>query len=331
VDELLSQLQQAIPDGLATAEVEALLARVREAQEQSSPESKGPGSAAAAKEPPTLDELRKLHQRQEKFEEQVERSTLKLEKATVELEKAQKEVLRCREHLEGRKIALAEAKKAFHEADLRRRVEGPIGGTEDTEELGNAEQLVAATLWAATHAKDMAAAEGTHPQPPKEYRTVFKNLRSVWNSFAPLIIDDESSDEEDDEDGNDEDMEAGSGTSTPKAGDNPARAVELAVPELEEGLGSGGPSRSDPDSLERLAKTAKRGEGGCMLPLVTNFNQKYPPAPLPALVLPRGRPRMEEKEGAPAREPTKSRSRSPGPSFRSPAEESVGTREQDSK
>jgi hypothetical protein len=309
---------------VGSAQVEALEAEWHKAQEQlgQTPGPKGPTSnKQAAPEPPTLDELRKLHQKFERHEEQVERAQQKVDKCAAQIAKLQEELAAHTAHRDERLEARDAAKKAFDEADLRHRVERPVG----TESEGKFElhQIVAATAWVAAKAKTAG-----QEKPPREIRSTYRSLQQVWNSFGHLDFDSSSDEEDEDEEPAEDaassrveeiDMEGKSdksGNSTPKGGSPLA-----ASPEKEEGsVVSGGKPRHDRDTGERLPKSAKTENGEGLGPLATSYHQRYPLPHPPVLILPRVPSRKggrsEDKGGSPTR------SRSPAPSYRSPAEES---------
>jgi uncharacterized small protein (DUF1192 family) len=273
-----------------------------------------------------LEELRRLHQKFEKHEEQVERAQQKVDKCAEQIAQLQKELDRLQVHLEDRKEVRDAAKKAFDEADLRHRVERPVGTSVEDSELHDASQVIAATAWVAAKARNAG-----HEKPPKEILRTFRSLRQVWNQFGSLEFD-SSSDEDDDEADSagshkdeasvrevameDDNSDNGdkSGTSTPKGA-----PMAPATPLHHDGSVSGGKPRIA-DSGERLAKSAKTEKMEGVGPLATSFHQRYPAPALPALVLPRARARRTERGEGKGSSP--SRSRSPGPSYQSPAVDS---------
>jgi uncharacterized small protein (DUF1192 family) len=306
--------------------VEALEAEWQKAQEHTSqtPASTGPtNNKQAAPEPPTLDELRKLHQKYEKHEEQVERAQQKVDKCEAQIAQLQEELEQHKAHLDGRRAARDAAKKAFDEADLRHRVERPVGTLAEDSEYYDVSQIVAATAWVAAKAKTAG-----QEKPPREIRRTYRSLRQVWNSFGPLDFDSSSDEEEDEEEHEDEvasarddAMEGKSGNSTPKGG-----STGPGSPMPEEGTVSGGKPRLDQDTGERLAKSAKTENREGVGPLATSYHQRYPPPTPPALILPRVTSRKGGRtEG---RGVSPSRSRSPVPSYRSPAEASDSGRDE---
>jgi uncharacterized small protein (DUF1192 family) len=277
-----------------------------------------------------LDELRKLHQKLERHEEQVERAQQKVDKCEAQIAQLQAELASLKAHRDERREARDAAKKAFDEADLRHRVARPLE-TEDSE-VYELSQVVAATAWVAAKAKTAG-----QEKPPREIRRTYRSLLQVWNSFGHLDFD-SSSDEEDDNDEReaevesvrDDDMEGksdksggGNGSSTPKGGISvPASPVQDP-----DSVSSGQP-RSD-DTGERRAKAAKTSDTDEMGPLATTFHQRYPTPTLPALILPRVTSRRGgNKAGKGGKEGSPSRSRSPVPSYRSPAEASDDEREE---
>jgi hypothetical protein len=326
---VLSKLRLILPPGVGVAQVEALEAEVQKAQEQSLP----PGTAGpshtqkTAMDTPTLDELRRLHQKFEKHEEQVERAQQKVDKCAGQIAQLQKELERLQEHLDDRKEVRDAAKKAFDEADLRHRVERPVGTSVEDSELHDASQVIAATAWVAAKARNAG-----DEKPPKEILRTFRSLRQVWNQFGSLDFDSSSDEEEDDEaesagshndgasarevtmDEDNSDNGNKSGTSTPKGA-----LLAPASPVHREGSVSGGQPRLE-DSGERLAKSAKTEKMEGVGPLATSFHQRYPAPALPALVLPRARTRRTARGDGKGSSP--SRSRSPGPSYQSPAVDS---------
>jgi uncharacterized small protein (DUF1192 family) len=333
VSDVLSQLKSLLPPGVGSAQVEALEAEWQKAQEQAnqSPGNTGPSkNKKAGPEPPTLDELRKLHQKFERHEEQVERAQQKVDKCEAQIAKLQKELAECKAHLDQRVETRDAAKKAFDEADLRHRVARPLE-TEDSE-VYELSQVVAATAWVAAKAKTAG-----QEKPPREIRRTYRSLLQVWNSFEHLDFE-SSSDEEDEQDDkdlaesvHDESMEnksdkSGGGHSTPKGGTS-APASPLPEPDSV----SGGQPRED-ETGERRAKAAKTSGTDEVGPLATSFHQRYPAPPLPALVLPKVTSRRggskARKEG---REGSSTRSRSPVPSYKSPAEDSEAERAAESK
>jgi hypothetical protein len=312
--------------------VEALEAEWQKAQEQVSqtPAHKGPtNNKPAAPEPPTLDELRKLHQKLERHEEQVERAQQKVDKCEAQIAKLQEELATHLSHRDDRRAARDAAKKAFDEADLRHRVERPVGTLAEDSEYYDVSQIVAATAWVAAKARTAG-----QEKPPREIRRTYRSLQQVWNSFGHLDFD-SSSDEEDDEDeregdavsvrGDEADMEGKSdksGNSTPKGGSSVP-----ASPSREEGSTvSGGQPRHDQDTGERLPKSAKTAKMEGVGPLATSYHQRYPLPNPPALIL----PRVNSRKGGRSedRGVSPSRSRSPVPSYRSPAEGSDPGREE---
>jgi hypothetical protein len=288
----------------------------------------------AAPEPPTLDELRKLHQKFERHEEQVERAQQKVDKCEAQIAKLQAELSSLTAHRDERREARDAAKRAFDEADLRHRVARPLE-TEDSE-VYELSQVVAATAWVAAKAKTAG-----QEKPPREIRRTYRSLLQVWNSFGHLDFDSSSEEEEEEHDdkagdaesARDEDMDdksdksgGGNGTSTPKGGTSvpgsPVREMDSV---------SGGPPRSD-DLGERRAKAAKTSGTEELGPLATSFHQRYPAPALPALILPRVASRRGgSKAGKGGKEGSSTRSRSPVPSYRSPAEDSDAEREEESK
>jgi hypothetical protein len=313
---------------VGTAQVEALAAEVQKAQESSlqSLGTSGPTQGQrAATDIPTLEDLRKLHQKLEKHEEQVERAQKKVDKCAEQIAQLQEELARHQEHLADRKEVRDAAKKAFEEADLRHRVERPVGTSVEDSDLHDASQIIAATAWVAAKARNAGS-----EKPPKGIRQTFRSLWQVWNQFGSLDID-TSSDEDDDEEGSagsqdddasvrapnmEEDSDRGdkSGTSTPKG-----VSLAPASPLQGEGPVSGGKPRLD-DSGERLAKLAKTENMEGLGPMATSFHTRYPAPALPSLVLPRARTRRVERSDGKGGSP--SRSRSPGPSYQSPAVDS---------
>jgi hypothetical protein len=174
-------------------------------------------------------------------------------------------------------------------------------------------------------------------KPPREIRRTYRSLLQVWNSFGHLDFDSSSDEEEEDderagdaESGRDDDMDGKSdksggsnGSSTPKGGisvpASPVREVDSV---------SGGQPRSE-DTGERRAKAAKTSDPEELGPLATTFHQRYPTPTLPALILPRVTSRRGgSKAGKGGKEGSPSRSRSPVPSYRSPAEASDDEREE---
>jgi septal ring factor EnvC (AmiA/AmiB activator) len=134
----------------------------------------------AVPQPPTLDELRKLHQKYEKHEEQLERTQRKVDKCEAQRAQLQEELDQHKAHLEGRRAARDEAKRAFDVADLRHRVERPMGTLAEDSELYDVSQIVAATAWVAAKAK--TAGQET---PPREIRRAYrslpaKGLDTIW-------------------------------------------------------------------------------------------------------------------------------------------------------
>jgi hypothetical protein len=199
-----------------------------------------------------------------------------------------------------------------------------VGTLAEDSEYYDVSQIVAATAWVAAKAKTAGK-----EKPPREIRRTYRSLRQVWNSFGPLDFE-SSSEEEPDEDedreeeeasARDDGMEGRSGTSTPK-GDSPRPSSTR----LEEGTVSGGKPRLDLDTGERLAKSAKTEKMEGVGPMATSYHQRYPPPTPPALILPRVSTRKGGRtEG---RGVSPSRSRSPVPSYRSPAEDSEAGREE---
>jgi division protein CdvB (Snf7/Vps24/ESCRT-III family) len=325
---VLSQLRLLLPPGVGTAQVEALAAEVQKAQEhsQQSPGTSGPTQVQrAATDTPTLDELRRLHQKFEKHEEQVERAQKKVDKCAEQIAQLQQELARHQEHLEDRKEVRDAAKKAFDEADLRHRVERPVGTSVEDSELHDASQVIAATAWVAAKAQNAGS-----EKPPREILRTFRSLRQVWNQFGSLDFE-TSSDEEDDEDGSDDshndeasdreaNMEEDNSDKGDKSGNSTPKGASLAPasPLQGEGSVSGGKPRLE-DSGERLAKLAKTEKMEGVGPMATTFHQRYPAQALPALVLPRARTRRGRSDGKGG---SPSRSRSPGPTYQSPAADS---------
>jgi hypothetical protein len=229
--------------------VEALEAEWQKVQEQANqtPDPEGPTqhSRNAAQQPPTLDDLRKLHQKYEKHEEQVDKAQRQVDYYEAQLAKVQASLDKAKAHLAYRDKVRNETKRAFDEADLRHRVERPVGAlAEDSES-----QIVAATAW-------VAAKAGTAGQerPPREVRRTFRSLQKVWNAFATHSFD-SSNEEDDDEDDEasapDDGMEGKSGTSTPKGG------AGAGSPLPGEGSVSGAQPRHDQDTGECISKAAK--------------------------------------------------------------------------
>jgi hypothetical protein len=336
---VLSQLKSLLPPGVGSVQVEALEAEWQKAQEQASqpPGTTGPTkNKKAAPEPPTLDELRKLHQKLERHEEQVERAQQKVDKYEAQIAQLQAELAKWTAHRDERREARDAAKRAFDEADLRHRVARPLE-TEDSE-VHELSQVVAATAWVAAKAKTAG-----QEKPPREIRRTYRSLLQVWNSFGNLDFDSSSDDEEEEREDTagdaesardeDEDMDdksdksgGGGGTSTPKEGNS-----SPATPVREVAVVSGGPPQAD-DIVERRAKAAKTSGTDELGPLATSFHQRYPAPALPALTLPRVASRRGgSKAGKGGKEGSSTRSRSPVPSYRSPAEDSDAAREEESK
>jgi hypothetical protein len=202
-----------------------------------------------------------------------------------------------------------------------------VGTLAEDSEYYDVSQIVAATAWVAAKARTAG-----QEKPPREIRRTYRSLQQVWNSFGHLDFD-SSSEEEDDEDEregdavsvrDDADMDGKSdksGTSTPKGGSSVP-----ASPSREEGSVSGGKPRLDQDTGERLAKSAKTEKMEGLGPMATSYHQRYPLPNPPALIL----PRVGSRKGGRSddRGVSPSRSRSPVPSYRSPAEGSDPEREE---
>jgi hypothetical protein len=339
VSEVLSQLKSLLPPGVGSVQVEALEAEWQKAQEQASqpPGTTGPtDNKKAAPVPPTLDELRKLHQKLERHEEQVERAQQKVDKTEAQIAQLQKQLATEKAHLDKRREIRDAAKRDFDEADLRHRVARPLE-TEDSE-VYELSQVVAATAWVAAKAKTAG-----REKPPREIRRTYRSLLQVWTSFGNLDFDSSSDDEEEDREDTagdaesareeDEDMDdkpeksgGPGGTSTPKADKSPP-----ASPVREAAAVSGDTPQAD-DIVERRAKAAKTSGTDELGPMATSFHQRYPTPALPALTLPRVVSRRGgSRAGKGGKEDSPTRSRSPAPSYRSPAEDSDGARGEESK
>ena len=174
VSEVLSQLRSLLPPGVGSVQLEALEAEWHKAQEQSSqpPGTTGPArNKKAAPDPPTLDELRKLHQKFERHEEQVERAQQKVDKCEAQIAKLQEELATLTAHRDERREARDAAKRAFDEADLRHRVERPVGTSAEDSEYYDVSQIVAATAWVAAKAKTAG-----QEKPPREIRRTYRSL-----------------------------------------------------------------------------------------------------------------------------------------------------------
>jgi hypothetical protein len=204
-----------------------------------------------------------------------------------------------------------------------------VGTSAEDSEYYDVSQVVAATAWVAAKAKTAG-----QEKPPREIRRTYRSLLQVWNSFGHLDFDSSSDEEEDGDDERageaasvrDDDMDgksdksSGTGNSTPKGGSpvpaSPSRDAETV---------SGGTPRID-DTGERRSKAAKTSDREGLGPMATSFHQRYPAPTPPALILPRVSSRKggsrAGKEGSPPR------SRSPVPSYRSPAEDSEQGREE---